>query len=169
VDSRGGRRAILLNEATPATPPPAALPSGPRRVRHADTSHSSASSFPRSLDAVSRFRHCGAVENEVERTSRSETHSEPRGCWTNRSFARGASTTRSRGLARYTGARTADTRLPLPSRLPCRALLTRQISFLPNARSGDGEAYAALRRRKDWNEKLRNLESLDYEVIDNRW
>lgn len=140
-------------------------------MRHADTSHSSASSFPRTLDAVYCFRQYtyGAVENEVERKSRSETHSEPRGCWTNRSFARGATTTRSRGLARYTGARTADTRLTLPSRLPCRALLTRQISFLPNARSGDGEAYAALRRRKDWNEKLRNLESLDYEVIDNRW
>jgi hypothetical protein len=47
-------------------------------------------------------------------------------------------------------------------------LLTRQISSR-KTRSGDGEAYAALRRRKDWNEKLRNLESLDYEVIDNRW
>lgn len=170
MDSRGGRRAILLNKATPATPPPrrCLLARGgcgtPIRVIHQRR---------RFRELSTRFivfvRSYGAVENEVERKSRSETHSEPRGCWTNRSFARGATTTRSRGLARYTGARTADTRLTLPSRLPCRALLTRQISFLPNARSGDGEAYAALRRRKDWNEKLRNLESLDYEVIDNRW
>ena len=48
-------------------------------------------------------------------------------------------------------------------------MLTRQISSLAKTRSGDGEAYATLRRRKDWNEKLKNLESLDYEVIDNRW
>jgi len=47
-------------------------------------------------------------------------------------------------------------------------LLTLQISSRKTP-SGDGEAYAALRRRKDWNEKLKNLESLDYEVIDNRW
>jgi hypothetical protein len=36
-------------------------------------------------------------------------------------------------------------------------------------RSGDGAAYATLRRRKPWSgEKLQSLESLDYEVIDNK-
>lgn len=38
----------------------------------------------------------------------------------------------------------------------------------PPRRSGDHEAYAELRARDDWSEKVRNLESLDYEVIDNR-
>ena len=56
---------------------------------------------------------------------------------------------------------------PVASFLP-HIVVDTQISSR-KTRSGDGEAYAALRRRKDWNEKLKNLESLDYEVIDNRW
>jgi len=35
-------------------------------------------------------------------------------------------------------------------------------------RSGNAEAYADLRRRRNWTEKLQSLESLDYEVIDNK-